>query len=78
MLKQVGLVQTLNCVQTGKNEVPVFIKTYKDTVQSRQVDGYEDIIQNLNDDQKNVIMEAGGKSIDLGKGFMDAWLSKFN
>ena len=64
MLKQVGLVQTLNCVQTGKNEVPVFIKTYKDTVQSRQVDGYEDILKNLDDDQKAVIM--------------DAWLSKFN
>ena len=65
-------------MQIGKNEIPVFIKTYKDIVQPRQVDSYEDIIQNLNDDQKNVIMEAGKTSIDLGKGFMDAWLSEFN
>ena len=47
-------------------------------MQPRQVDGYEDILKNLDDDQKAVIMEAGEKSIYLGKGFMDAWLSKFN
>jgi hypothetical protein len=50
------------------------IKTYKKTGQPRQVDSYEDIIENLDDDQKNVIMEAGEKSIELA----EEWVSKFN